>query len=500
MNDRDKDIAKEKPRIVFRADGNSRIGLGHVVRSLALARMLQGEFSCVFAIQEPEEPLVRQLREVCADVLVLPEGEVGELEAYYLAEKVLRPTDVVVLDGYSFGTAYQQVIKAKGCALVCIDDIHAYPFAADAVINMAGGIAKEKYETAPYTKLLLGPRYALLRPPFLQAATSPRGLPAPGARALLNMGGADPQNHTLKIAKDLGRIQNLAKVEVIVGSAYQHLPELEAWLLQNPKYRLHRNLNDKQMCRLMQSCAVAVTSASGVAYEYASVGGLLYVLQTADNQQGLYAFLTGTGVARKYEELQSTSLENLTAEFIQQVRVQRGYFDGKSDVRLREGFRKLSLAAILTLRKATEEDLLLVYNWNNDPEVRRQSFNPKPIPLTNHQAWFRARLVDSATPLYIAEAAGVPAAQIRFSLSEGRAVISYLVASAFRSKGLGHVVLLKGVERLLQEHPELELVEGLVQKDNMASVKAFEKAGFAYGAPDTEHPQAHRFVLGLSKN
>ncbi len=485
--------------MVFRADGNSRIGLGHVVRSLALAQMLEGEFSCVLAIQEPEESLLKQLREVCGEIITLEEQEVTEQEARYLCEQVLEPADIVVLDGYRFGTAYQHRIKNRGCALVCIDDIHAYPFVADAVLNMAGGVAKSKYKTAPYTRLLLGPEYALLRPPFLEAARQERELPKDGLRLLLNLGGADPENHTLRLAKELAESKSIHAVEIVVGGAYRHLEELQAWLRGKEHITLHQNLSAGEMCRLMQRCALAVTSASGVAYEYAAVGGLLYVLQTASNQAGLYHFLTSSGVARKYGELPNINLASIEEALARQVQEQRRCFDGRSDERLREEFGKLSLSASLTIRKANAEDLMLVYNWNNDPEVRRQSFNPEPIPLANHQAWFGARLSDATTPIYIAEAKGVPAAQIRFTLQGSTATIGYLIAREYRGKGLGHVVLLKGVERLKHDHPEATLVEGLVQRENPASVRAFEKAGFAYGAPDPEHPEAHRFVLGLNK-
>jgi UDP-2,4-diacetamido-2,4,6-trideoxy-beta-L-altropyranose hydrolase len=488
-----------KPRIIFRADGNSRIGLGHVVRSLALAEMLRHDFGYMFAIQQPEESLETQIRQVCEEVIRLPEQEVTGQETVYLTEQVLLPTDVVVLDGYKFDTAYQQSIKSKGCALVCIDDIHTFPFVADAVINFAGGITKEKYITAPYTRLLLGPEYALLRPPFLQATKQERKLPKDGMRLLLNLGGADPKNHTLRLSKELAASKSIERLEIVVGGAYQHLQELQDWLAEQEKVTLHRNLGAEAMCRLMQSCAMAVTSASGVAYEYAAVGGLLHVLQTADNQQGLYSFLTSTGVARKYEGAPSIELASTEKMFYKQVQVQRQCFDGRSDERLREEFSKLSLAASLTLRNATADDVMLVYGWNNDPEVRQHSFKPEPIPLANHQAWFSARLRDNSTPIYIAESAGEPAAQIRFGLSGRTATISYLIDSGFRGKGLGHVVLLKGVERLKQDHPEVPLVEGLVQRDNIASVRAFEKAGYTYGEPDPEYPGAYRFVLDLGK-
>ena len=48
-----------------------------------------------------------------------------------------RGRATVVLDGYHFRLGYQQVIKEAGYALVCIDDIHAYPFIADLIINHA---------------------------------------------------------------------------------------------------------------------------------------------------------------------------------------------------------------------------------------------------------------------------------------------------------------------------------------------------------------------------
>ncbi|WP_276496162.1 UDP-2,4-diacetamido-2,4,6-trideoxy-beta-L-altropyranose hydrolase [Pontibacter litorisediminis] len=501
MTDTSKDIAQtNKSRIVFRADGNSRIGLGHVVRSLALAQMLKEEFRCVFAVQQPEESLLGQLQHVCEEVIVLEAQEINEQEATYLCGQVLRPSDVVVLDGYRFDTAYQQVIKHHGCALVCIDDIHAYPFVADAVLNMAGGVEKEKYKAAPYTRLLLGPAYALLRPPFLKAASEERELPDEGLRLLLNLGGADPRNHTLRLAQELHASQRFDCIELVVGGAYRHLPELEGWLQGKERVKLHQNLDAEGMCRLMRRCAVAVTSASGVAYEYAAVGGLLCVLQTADNQQGLYRFLTGTGVARQYEGPQSIASASIATDFQQQVQVQRQYLDGKSGERLLGEFHRLSLLASLKLRRATAEDVLLVYDWNNDAEVRKRSFNPKPIPLASHQAWFKARLEDTGTPVYIAEVAGEPAGQIRFNLSGGQATLGYLIARKYRGKGLGHVVLLKGVERLRQECPEVTLVEGLVQHENIASVRAFEKAGFSYGAPAPEHPEAFCFVLRLSES
>ncbi|WP_347156604.1 UDP-2,4-diacetamido-2,4,6-trideoxy-beta-L-altropyranose hydrolase [Pontibacter chitinilyticus] len=487
-----------KTRIIFRADGNSRIGLGHVVRSLALAQMLREEFECVFAIQQPGQALQEQIKQVCHGLIILPACTPEEDRFIHELEAYIAPDVLVVLDGYTFGTAYQQNLKSKGCLLICIDDIHAYPFVADVVLNQAGGVEAAAYTTATYTKLLLGPTYALLRHPFLQAAKATRTFPAAPLRVLLNMGGADPENHTLRVAQSISQWPGISTIEVVVGSAYKHRQELQQWLGQQPNCILHQNLSATAMCQLMQVCALAVTSASGIAYEYAAVGGMLYILQTAANQQALYDFLTSTGIARPYEHLEKQTTLPEKQVFDEQVAVQRQHFDGKSDIRLKQVFDALRLQTSLRLRVATENDMLLLHQWNNDPEVRSRSFNPEPISLESHSHWFTAKLADPNSIIYLAIVEGEPAAQLRFELNSTTATISYLISKAYRGKGLSHTLLLKGIGKLNHQRPGLRIVEGLVQPENTASIRAFEKAGFLNGTAAPQHPGAHRYVLELT--
>ncbi|MBC5992147.1 UDP-2,4-diacetamido-2,4,6-trideoxy-beta-L-altropyranose hydrolase [Pontibacter cellulosilyticus] len=486
---------QNKTRIIFRADGNSQIGLGHVVRSLALAEMLCHDFECIFAIQAPSPELQEQIKQTCDGVIILPVCHYEEDRFIYELQAYIAEDVIVVLDGYHFNTAYQQNIKRRGCQLYCIDDIHTYPFVADYILNQAGGVDAAKYKTASYTKLLLGPAFALLRPPFLAAAKAERTLPAGDVRVFLNLGGADPQNHTLQIAKELARIPGIKNVEVTVGSAYLHLPDLQEWVKKHKAYSLHQNLNAEELCQLMQKCAVAVTSASGVAYEYASVGGRLFILQTADNQAGLYTFLTQNNIAQKYEQLEQALQAHLPDSFQQAVKIQRQYLDGRSDERLKQVFQRMALAASITIRCVSENDLMLLFNWANDPEVRRYSFNTNPILLESHTRWLKTKLEDKQAKLYVAEANGVPLAHVRFEVNDSRATISYLLGSDFRGKGMSHVVLQKCIVKLLQQNPKLVLIDGLVQPENVASIKAIMKVGFNHASPDPKYPQAQRFEL-----
>lgn len=431
----------------------------------------------------------------CHGIIALPvcspdEGRHSHELSAYISEE-----EVVVLDGYSFDTKYQKNIKAKGAALVCLDDLHSFHFVSDAVINQAGGVEPDLYSREPYTKLYIGPSYALLRAPFLKASTASDRKKA-ALHIMLCMGGADPDNHTLKIAEELNRLHKGAIIEIVIGSAYTHVNALTAWTQFNSRHRLHRNLSAEAMGALMRTCQAAVASASGVAYEYAAVGGALFIVQTADNQADFYNYLLHSGMAKAYGhlmELPNHESVLYTATALKQE--QKKAFDGLSAERLKEVFSYLSLQTGLKIRKASSDDLMLLFNWANDPVVRSHSFNTASIPLEIHTGWFNSKLDNPNSMLYIAEVQQKPAAHIRFEIADKTAVISYLIAKDYRSKGLGHAVLIKGMKELLKERTDLNLIEGLVQQENMASVRAFQKAGFDIADNDPQHPKAYKFMM-----
>jgi len=467
-----------KQRIVFRADGNSQIGLGHLVRSLALAHLLKDEFSCYFAIQNPTPGIITQIAASGAVPVVLPQNFDYKLDAHYLREQVIIMGDVVVLDGYYFDFEYQQIIKKKEITLICIDDIQAYPFLADAIINHAGGINADNYQIQPHTRLFLGSAYALLREPFLIAAAKQRFVSAI-KKIIINMGGADPENYTCRIVKQIISDHSYFSLEVVTGSAFSHQTALQELLEANPNITLHQNLDAEAMCRLMLSCDAAILPPSSVSYEWCSVGGPLFLHPIADNQQHIYSFLLENKLAFPFEELSPIlnipDPENLINE---QIQNQKSWFNGQSRQKLLTVFYELSYHRHLVLRPVTEADSLLLFDWANDPEVRRNSFNSDPISLEIHQIWFRNKLQDPDCVIYIAEVNKIAAGMIRYDIVEQTATISYLLTQDFRGKGLGTLLLQQGLEALLVHKPTIEKAIGYIQEINLASISAFKKNHF----------------------
>lgn len=377
-------------QLLFRADGNSTIGLGHVVRSLALVEMLQTYYECYFAIQDPSEAILQQIQASGCSVIKLPATTDYVSEAENLAQSYADQFSAIILDGYQFLTAYQETLR-RFFKIICIDDLHSIHFVADAIVNPAGDINPDNYSKENYSKLYSGPAYALLRQPFLKAATNNRSLPTE-PRIFLNLGGADPENYTAQIIEQLLPNPEKCRIEVVIGSAYHHQISLKELVRNNPdKIIIHQQLSALDMCQLMQTCSLAILPPSTVAYEWCSVGGPLFLIRTAVNQKNMENFLLQNELAQPYSQLNTLLPEVLTngSYFSEQLNKQRLYFDGQSPARLRQVVDQLFYAQLLQLRSAQANDLQLLFGWINDPVVRQFSLNPEPVPFTTHSTWFQ---------------------------------------------------------------------------------------------------------------
>lgn len=148
----------------------------------------------------------------------------------------------------------------------------------------------------------------------------------------------------------------------------------------------------------------------------------------------------------------------------------------------------------LSLRRATIEDVELVFNWINDEEVRKQSFSSAAITYKDHLRWFEKILSNDDCHYFIAVSNNEPVGQIRIINEEGVATISYLIAPDRRGKGLG-TELLKIVEREVYECDlGINALVGKVKSENIASIKAFIHNDYGYTIE--EETYTFRKVIG----
>lgn len=135
----------------------------------------------------------------------------------------------------------------------------------------------------------------------------------------------------------------------------------------------------------------------------------------------------------------------------------------------------------LELRNASKGEMEIVFQWANSPIIRKYSFSTTQIDWESHQVWYQEKIKNSNCKYYILFSGGKPIGSIRFDLENNHlAKINYLVAPGTEGKGLGTFLLETGILRLLTESPQIQGVYGLVYKQNIPSMKIFEKLGFSF--------------------
>jgi UDP-2,4-diacetamido-2,4,6-trideoxy-beta-L-altropyranose hydrolase len=252
--------------VTFRTTCSARVGLGHLRRCLTLAQELRGRgWRCAFLMTGDGQGGEWIRREGFEEVTTIEPGHAG----------------AVVIDDYAVSAEKISGWRRGGAFLCVLDDLADRPLDCDLVVNACAGAEALAYRVAPGTRLLLGPRYALLRPEFAGLAPRPAG---PVRRTLVMLGGSDPLGHTIPVVEQLRDRLPGIPVDVVVGPLAR-----PAGLQEAADLRVLRDPGD--VAALMRGADLAVTSGGQTTYELAACGLPAVALCEAENQRRSLAAL-----------------------------------------------------------------------------------------------------------------------------------------------------------------------------------------------------------------
>ena len=486
--------AMGKATLVIRADANAHIGTGHLMRCLALAQGWKdagGEVTFVTACSN--DNLLGRLYDEGFTVHKI-ENPYPHPQDWQTTREILEEhKDAwLVIDGYHFDSSYQRLVKESGHPLLAIDDYgHAGHYYADIVLNQNLHAENLTYSCEPYTKLLLGTKYVLLRREFLKWRGWKREIPEVARKVLVTMGGSDPENVTLKVINAINMVDfGPLEVAVVVGPTNPHYEALErAARTSRHSIVLMRNVPD--MPELMSWADIAIAAGGTTCWELAFMGLPFVVIVLAKNQRLVAEALNDVGCALDlgwHDDLSSLEItEPLVSLLLNQKRRaemnQRGQqiVDGKGVIRV---LHYMGLK-ILRLRPACECDCQLLWEWANDTQVRDSAFCSASIPWEEHVKWFNNKLSDPNCLIYIAEdQKGTPIGQIRFDIDGEQAEVDVSIGKGKRGLGYGAYLIEQGVRELFQ-NMVVKAVHAFIKPDNISSIISFEKAGFRHIGTDT---------------
>jgi len=133
----------------------------------------------------------------------------------------------------------------------------------------------------------------------------------------------------------------------------------------------------------------------------------------------------------------------------------------------------------LKIRKAEIFDCKQIWEWRNDPDDSKFSFNQKFITLESHIEWFDFNIKNEKIIFYIIESNDIPVGQVRLEMLEfSQAEVHITIGKQFRSKGIALRALYLVEEQI--KDLKIDLLLAHIKPDNINSVILFLKSGFIF--------------------
>lgn len=518
--------------VVFRVDAGTEIGTGHVMRCLTLANALKdhgGE--CVFVCRPHSGNLIEFIKMQGFTTIALPSllssgGKTrtdtpphaawlctdqdtdardtsAVLDEYFNGKTV----DWLVVDHYALDARWEACLRPTTNHVLVIDDLADRPHDCDLLLDQSLG-----RDAADYTalvpqaaKLLIGPRYALLRPEFarLRAASLVRRENPQLRNLLVTMGGVDKNNGTEKVLDALATcpLPDGIKITVVMGEQAPWVEQVRMKAAMMP-FTTDVQVGVRDMAALMVDSDLAIGAAGTTTWERCCVGLPSLIIETAKNQAGISRAMVAAGAGLATGDVQKS-------EFARTV---IGAFTNAVD---HNGLLKLSkrsaaicdgdgLARVVNLlfpvpvlfRDAVPIDSQRVWEWRQSINSAFQVSGGKTSFLT-HNTWFEAAIKDVDRVFRIMTLGDLPCGYLRLDRTQTtRARVSVCLSPEMRGKRLGVDLLAEAVA--VGKTIGLDRLDAEIHSKNTASHRLFTKAGYERIGCDKEFVLYRRKLKALS--
>ena len=264
-------------KVAFRLDAGAEIGLGHLMRCLAIAdRLHAAGAECHFLCHDLPAHLLSLLRPHHHH----PLGTLDDAGAL----PRLQP-DWLVFDHYQIDQRLETQLAAHCRRVLVIDDLADRPHHCQLLLDQ--GPLRRAADYQPLTpadcRLLLGTDYALLRPPIASWHVNIQT----GGKGAYLLWRRRPAGACLITLNSLARLPWARTIRwtLVAGGANPFWPELEQRVAELADLDLVLLRQSDQMADLMSRHDLAIGAAGGMTWERACLGLPTLAVPIVDNQQ-----------------------------------------------------------------------------------------------------------------------------------------------------------------------------------------------------------------------
>lgn len=304
--------------LIVRADASNMIGIGHVMRCIALAQAWKRRGGEVFFIGRISSDKLKHRIVNDGFEFIAAEHQLAHPDDIHYTLSIIdgiikkhhKKLSInpgiggvkghwIVLDGYHFSSAYQKKLQETGCFLLVIDDLAHLPhYYADILLNQNINAKDYDYRCSSDSIFLLGSKYALIRSEFIKRKI-PRRIVAPKAKNILvTFGGADSKNMTSVAIRALKTIEDKdLNVKIFFGPENFHTESLRKELTHVP-FHHEKMENTEDMPSAMVWSDLAITAAGSTCWELSFMGVPSITIVTGSNQMEAAEILDRAGIVK----------------------------------------------------------------------------------------------------------------------------------------------------------------------------------------------------------
>lgn len=277
------------PTLIFCVQASESMGLGHVMRCLAIAQAADSQgIKSIFLLEDDAFHLVHSAVAERADwvgklasIGTNPSRWCERLQFFLSTEHV----HAVILDGLCVPSVLLAVVEQSNARVVLLDDGEMHiPIAADIIVNAAGDALSDEYRYRyPNAQLCLGTSYRLMRREFSNRV----GVPLSARQGLVvNFGGSDPSDLTMSVLLALVERKFHDKVVLVTGAAYGKLEDIRFFLeREKNSIDVQHFHNAHEMAPLWSCARLAISAAGSSQFELAACSTPAILIVVAENQR-----------------------------------------------------------------------------------------------------------------------------------------------------------------------------------------------------------------------
>lgn len=316
----------DKNWIVIRTDSSEEIGIGHAMRCLAFAEWCDEQLIQIIMISNKVTEFVKeQAKALNVEVVTFgvrdskaEQGPYGKLphskwlegsededavktkELIEKFESIFKKKPmVVVVDHYGIGQQWESKIK-RLAPIFAIDDLNDRAHDCKWLLDQTYNKPLQSYKNLvpEETRLLLGPKYALLRKEF--SSTSNAALKVSNSlkpNILVSMGGTDIVNATSALLSYFlsSGLSQQAELTVVVSSGNPHLQEV---LTLSEKTKSLVKIDSTKMAELMEDACFCIGAPGSSTWERCAKGLPTISIAIAENQMEILGSLSKDGLTQ----------------------------------------------------------------------------------------------------------------------------------------------------------------------------------------------------------